>query len=111
MSINSKRKGKRGELFTVNKFREEGIAARRTAQFCGKGDGPGDIVLEEFPELNIENKTGKTIRLYKAIEQAKNDGDGENWIVTHKRDRDNLYATVPFKLLCKFIKSYDKEVA
>ena len=42
MSINSKQKGKRGELYVVNKFKDNGFKCNRTAQFKGN-TGRADV--------------------------------------------------------------------
>lgn len=36
MAINSKQKGKKGELYVVNRFKENGYECNRTAQFKRK---------------------------------------------------------------------------
>lgn len=46
--INSKRKGKVGELEVVNLLKDKGLSARRTQQFNGKTDGTSDVLCEEW---------------------------------------------------------------
>lgn len=41
--MNSKRKGKEGELRLVHFLREQGYECRRTAQYCGKTGEAADV--------------------------------------------------------------------
>lgn len=58
--VNSREKGKKGELKAVHYLRSLGFSdARRTAQFNGKDGGKSDVVCEEtLPNLHIEVKNG-----------------------------------------------------
>jgi len=42
--INSKKKGKTGELELAHRLKDYGFDARRTQQFCGKGGESADVV-------------------------------------------------------------------
>ena len=57
--INSKRKGKVGELEVVNLLKEKGLTARRTQQFSGKADGTSDVICEELKNFHIEVKRAR----------------------------------------------------
>jgi hypothetical protein len=75
MTVNSKAKGKRGELDAVKLMRAIGLHARRGVQYCGDVTAP-DIVVEELPNVRIEVKSTKTIglntqELTDACDQAK----------------------------------------
>ena len=50
--MNSKRKGKEGELRLVHFLREHGYECRRTAQYCGKTGEAADVI--GLPGLHIE---------------------------------------------------------
>lgn len=69
--MNSKQKGKRGELEVAKILREHGFDARRTAQFCGNTGDAADVVgLEGF---HIEVKRAETTKIWDWIQQAERD--------------------------------------
>jgi hypothetical protein len=92
--INSRSKGKRGELEAKDALGELGIMARRRQQFCGE-PGHGDIVVEGWPELAVECKLGSSHDVYKAMEQAQAaclaNGLG---VVVHRKDRGRWMLTL-----------------
>lgn len=81
--MNSKQKGKRGELELAAFLRECGFSdARRGQQFKGSPDSP-DVV--GVPGHHVECKRVQTLRLHAALEQAQKDaGDGDTPIVAFK---------------------------
>ena len=86
--MNSKAKGKRGELDLVEALRTAGYAnARRSAQYCGNtGDAP-DITGVEG--LHIECKRVETFRDEVALQQAEGDAKkGELPIVMYRRNKE-----------------------
>ena len=69
--MNSKQKGKRGELEVAKILREHGFDARRTAQFCGNTGDAADVVgIEGF---HIEVKRAETTKIWDWIQQAERD--------------------------------------
>ena len=82
--INSRQKGKRGELAACSAWREEGWAARRSQQFCGKG-GDSDIIVDDLPAaLHVEVKCVERLQLDDALTQAQRDATpGSTPIVMH----------------------------
>jgi Holliday junction resolvase len=84
--VNSKQKGKRGELELAAALREMGFkGARRGQQFKGTPESPD--IADAIPGVHVECKRTETLSLYKALEQAKGDaGDGEVPIVAHRRN-------------------------
>ena len=87
MSINSKRKGKVGELELALFLRENGWPeAYRSQQFKGGNDSP-DVC--GIPGIHIECKRVETLRLYQALSQAQRDaGDSGNVpVVVHRPSR------------------------
>jgi hypothetical protein len=85
MTINSKQKGKRGELEAASKLREYGYPARRTAQYCGNTGDASDIV--GLPGLHLEVKRTEKFNLYDALSQAKRDAkSGLIPVVLHRRN-------------------------
>lgn len=86
--MNSKNKGKRGELALVEALRTAGYAnARRSAQYCGNtGDAP-DITGVEG--LHIECKRVEAFRDEVALQQAEHDAKkGELPIVMYRRNKE-----------------------
>lgn len=93
--VNSRQKGKRGELEACHYLKDEfGITARRTQQFCGKA-GDSDIVLEDLPQLHVEVKRVEALNIHKAIEQAESDcKPGQVPVVLHRKNGKPWLATV-----------------
>ena len=94
--MNSKAKGKRGELEWVRFCRGQGYDVRRTAQYCGNplrggnmDSDPSDCV--GLPGVHIEVKRTEHLRLYDAMEQAVRDsrGSGGLPIVAHRRNNSD----------------------
>jgi Holliday junction resolvase len=84
--INSKQKGKRGELELAHFLTDSGHEARRGQQFKGTPDSP-DIICESLDFLHIECKRTESLSIYKALEQAQKDkGDSQKAVVFHRRN-------------------------
>lgn len=84
--MNSKAKGKRGELKWAKFCREHGYEVRRTAQYCGNTGDASDCV--GLPRIHIEVKRTERLNLYDAMAQATHDSMGKNIpIVAHRRNR------------------------
>ena len=97
MSKYSKEKGKRGERYVVNAFKEYGYNnVHRTAQFKGNTGQAGDI--EGIDYIHAEVKFVEKLNLYSAMQQAKNDSKNtlKKPTVFHKRSRDKLLVTMEF---------------
>lgn len=60
--INSRAKGKRIELQACDFLRSLGFTCRRGQQFAGGTDSP-DVIVDELPDVHIEVKGDKSIRL------------------------------------------------
>lgn len=91
--MNSKAKGKRGELQAAAYLRRLGFkSARRGAQHKGGPDSP-DVVVDELPNLHFEVKNSEGIglgtkALADALDQAERDaGEGRTGIVMWKNNR------------------------
>lgn len=87
MAINSRSKGKNGELELAKVLREAGFPlAARGQQFKGSADSP-DIV--GIPGVHVENKRTEKLSLYDALDQSVRDaGDsGRVPIVVHRRNK------------------------
>ena len=92
----SRDKGKRFERYVANLFREYGITAKRTAQYCGKTGQAGDV--EGVPGIHIECKAVERLNLEVAYQQSVRDAQaadkGQYPIVIHKRSRRPAMVTM-----------------
>lgn len=82
--INSRQKGKRGELELVRLLKARGYHARRGQQFRG-GPGSPDVVVDERSRLHIEVKYGAKIDVQAALAQARRDaGNAKDAVVAYR---------------------------
>lgn len=94
--INSKAKGKFGELNFVHLLRERGLEARRGQQFSGSPDSP-DVVCEAL-NIHWEVKNTEKLKIYDAMDQAKRDcAQGKHPVVAHKKNRKEWLAILPME--------------
>ena len=89
--MNSKSKGKRGELDAVKWLKEHGFEARRGQQFAGGTDSPD--VVSDLP-FHIEVKRTERLQFDKAVDQAKADANGKPWVVFHRKNHGPWYAVL-----------------
>lgn len=97
MTINSRQKGKRGELMIAKILREHGYnEARRSAQYCGKTGDAADVV--GIPGYHLEIKFVEKLNIEQAMDQARRDaeaaGNGDTPVVVHKRSRKRPLVTM-----------------
>lgn len=88
MAVNSKAKGKKGELELVEELRQCGYAnARRSAQYCGNtGDAPDILGVDG---LHIEVKRREQIQDEVFIQQAEREAKkGLVPVVMYRRSRE-----------------------
>lgn len=84
MAINSRAKGKRGEIQLAHKLKEYGYEARRGVQYSG-ANGDADVV--GLPGVHIECKRVERLNLYDAMAQSKHDArKGEMPVVMHRKN-------------------------
>ncbi len=82
--MNSRTKGKRGELELSRKLKEFGYECRRGQQFCGL-NGDADVV--GLPGIHIECKRVEKLNITDAIDQARRDAKpGEKPAVFHRKN-------------------------
>lgn len=92
MAINSKAKGKAGELELAKILREHGYGARRGQQYCG-ADGSADVI--GLPYMHIECKRVEKLNLDIAMAQARSDArEGEIPCVMHRKNREQWKVTM-----------------
>lgn len=106
MAINSKRKGKKGELELARKLREYGYETRRTAQYCGNTGDAADLV--GLPGVHIECKRTESLRLYDAVAQAKRDATGGKIpVVFHRKNNSEWLAILPMDEFMKIYREWE----
>lgn len=94
--MNSKQKGKRGEIEVARLCRSHGYDCRRTAQYCGNTGEASDVV--GLPGIHIEVKRVERLNIEDAMSQAKSDAKPDElpavfhrknnceWLVTMRAD-------------------------
>ena len=93
MAINSKSKGKRGELELSRKLKEYGYNCRRTAQYCGNTGDASDVV--GLPKIHIECKRNEKLNVYDAMSQSIHDAkDGESPTVMWRKNNCEWLVTM-----------------
>lgn len=102
MAVNSRRKGKEGELELARILRTYGFNTRRGQQFKGGGDSPDVMGL---PGVHIECKRVQNLVIEKAMVQSRADAEGTDDVpvVMHRRDREKWKVTID---LDEFMKMY-----
>lgn len=108
MAVNSKTKGKNGELELARKLKEYGYDVRRSVQYNGKAD-EGQPDLLGLPHIHVECKRTEKLNLYDAIDQAKRDssGTGEIPVVFHRRNHCEWLAIMPLDEFMKMYREYE----
>lgn len=100
--MNSKRKGKVGELELASILREHGFdQARRSAQYCGNTGDAADLV--GIDGWHIECKRVEKLNLTDAVAQARHDAGGKPFFVAHRKNRDGWLATLDLGTLLDLI--------
>jgi len=105
MAVNSRSKGKRGELEAAGKFRDYGYDTHRTAQHCGM-TGVADI--EGVPYIHLEVKRRENLNLYDAISQAVRDHrEGELPTVMWRKNDSEWLMVMRFDDWMKLYQAYE----
>lgn len=86
--MNSKQKGKRGELEVANMLRRLGYEdARRTAQYCGNTGDASDVIGVDY--LHLEVKRAESLHIKDWIAQAERDAkDYETPVVVFRSNNE-----------------------
>lgn len=108
MPINSKQKGKSGELELKNLLNSYGYKTERTAQYCGKAED-GDADVRGLDGIHIECKRVEKLNIDTAMEQAIRDcQDGRKPTVFHRKNRKPWLVTMRFEDWIELYKGYMK---
>lgn len=89
--MNSKQKGKRGELELAKVLRDYGFEARRGQQYKGGADSPDVIGLDG---IHIEVKRVERLNLSDAMAQSIRDAGDDVPIVAHRKNREEWLVTM-----------------
>lgn len=90
--MNSKKKGKRGELEIAHILQDRGYDARRSQQFCG---AMGDADVIGLPGVHIEVKRVEALNIENAMQQSRVDArEGEIPVVFHRRNGKKWLVTM-----------------
>ena len=92
--INSRQKGKVGELELARYLKDKGLSARRGQQYSGSPDSP-DVICEDWKDIHIEVKRVEQLNIEKALQQStKDSGIDEKPIVVHRKNREKWKVTM-----------------
>jgi hypothetical protein len=91
--MNSRDKGKRGELELVHWLEARGIQAIRGQQRKGGSDSPD--IMHTIKDVHIEVKRTETLRLWEGLEQAAADCRDRMPTLWFKRNRWQWYVALP----------------
>lgn len=104
--MNSRDKGKRGELEVAHLLKEYGYGARRGQQFSG-ANGDADVV--GLPGIHIEVKRVEKLNIEKAVDQSCLDAKlNELPIVLHRKNRRPWLVTMTFLDWMNLYKTWEK---
>jgi Holliday junction resolvase len=92
--VNSKQKGKRGELELAKFLADRGFPARRGQQYAGGNDSP-DIICESLGSIHFEAKRCEAGNLYSWLEQAILDAQANKIpVVAHRKNNRGWIAVM-----------------
>lgn len=90
--INSRRKGKEGELELSHKLQDYGYKSERGQQYCG-ANGDADVI--GLPHIHIECKRVEKLNIYDAMSQSIHDArENELPTVFHRKNRCDWLVTM-----------------
>lgn len=109
--MNSKQKGKRGELEWASECRDNGFDARRGQQFSGTPDSP-DVVSKDLHHFHFEVKRVQHLNLTDAMVQAVGDAGDKMPVVASRRNNAPWLVTMRaedwFALVREWITSFEQ---
>lgn len=105
--MNSRNKGKRGELEAAHLLQKYGYDARRGQQFSG-ANGDADVV--GLPHIHLEVKRVEKLNIDEALSQSVRDArDGEKPVVLHRKNRTEWKVTMNFVDWIEMYEAWEKE--
>ena len=105
--MNSRNKGKRGELELAGMIRSYGYDARRGVQYNGI-NGDADVI--GLPGIHIEAKRVEKLNVDNAMEQSLRDARyGELATVMHRKNGKQWLVTMTFLEWMEIYKAWEKD--
>lgn len=107
-TVDSREKGKRGELELANLLKRYGFNTRRGQQYCG-ANGDADIV--GLPGIHIECKRVERLNISEAMKQSRSDAKkGEVPVVIHRKNTERWLVTLDLnEFMSMYIGTLGKE--
>lgn len=104
--MNSREKGKRGELEVAHLLQKYGYDARRGQQYAGSNGDPDVVGL---PGIHIEVKRVEKLNIDDALQQSIRDAkDAEIPVVMHRKNRTEWKVTMLFDDWINMYKAWEK---
>ena len=104
--MNSRTKGKRGELEAAHILKKHGYDARRGQQFAGI-NGDADVV--GLPYIHLEIKRVDKLNIDEALSQSIRDAkDDEIPVVMHRKNRTEWKITMRLEDWIEMYKTWEK---
>ena len=105
--MNSKNKGKRGELEAAHVLKKHGYDTRRGQQFAGI-NGDADVV--GLPYIHLEVKRVEKLNIDDALQQSIRDArEAEIPVVMHRKNRTDWKITMLFDDWINLYKAWEKD--
>ena len=105
--MNSRDKGKRGELEAAHALREYGYDARRSQQYAGI-NSDADVV--GLPRVHLEVKRVEKLNIDDALSQSIRDARADELpVVMHRKNRSEWKITMRFADWMEMYKAWEKE--
>lgn len=107
--MNSRDKGKRGELEAAHLLQEYGYDARRGQQYAGSNGDPDVVGL---PDIHLEIKRVEKLNIDDALQQSIRDArENEVPVVMHRKNRTEWKVTMQFVDWIEMYKAWENENA
>lgn len=104
--MNSRNKGKRGELEAAHLLKEYGYDARRGQQYAGSNGDPDVVGL---PDIHLEVKRVEKLNIDEALQQSIRDArDAEVPVVMHRKNRTEWKITMRFDDWIEMYKAWEE---
>ena len=105
--VNSRQKGKRGELELAHELEKWGYRTRRGQQYSG-ATGEADVI--GIPGLHIECKRVEQLNLDRALDQSESDARIGEWpVVMHRRNREKWKVTMSLEQFMALWRKLEKQ--
>lgn len=110
MAVNSRRKGKAGELEAAHTLKELfGWAARRRQQFSGNA-GDDDLMVDQTPSLFWEVKRVQRLNVPKTVQVAARQAGRKCPVIMHRVDRGEWLLTIRLTDLPRLVHAYENAI-